>query len=159
DLARSPDQAKIARLGPAGPAGPARQPLSCDQSDVMRQSRSSCLAFTVVLILGLMLTRRTFLQLIGASTGAALTGTDNLSAMAARAATARFAQGSRGVEHVVILMMENRSFDHFLSWLPDADGRHDMTYLSTDGNVYPNYPLAPDFQGCGYSDPDHSWEG
>ncbi|MGH3302613.1 MAG: alkaline phosphatase family protein [Streptosporangiaceae bacterium] len=22
-----------------------------------------------------------------------------------------------------------------------------------------NYPLAPDFQGCGYSDPDHSWEG
>ena len=34
-----------------------------------------------------------------------------------------------------------------------------MTYLSTDGNVYPNYPLAPDFQGCGYSDPDHSWEG
>ena len=34
-----------------------------------------------------------------------------------------------------------------------------MAYLSTDGNVYPNYPLAPDFQGCGYSDPDHSWEG
>ncbi len=28
-----------------------------------------------------------------------------------------------------------------------------------DGNTYPNYPLAPDFQGCGYSDPDHSWEG
>ena len=56
-------------------------------------------------------------------------------------------------------MMENRSFDHFLSWLPGAAGRHDMTYLSTDGNIYPNYPLAPDFQGCGYSDPDHSWEG
>jgi len=34
-----------------------------------------------------------------------------------------------------------------------------MTYVSTDGNVYPNYALAPDFQGCGYSDPDHSWEG
>ena len=30
---------------------------------------------------------------------------------------------------------------------------------SVDGNTYPNYPLAPDFQGCGYSDPDHSWEG
>ena len=56
-------------------------------------------------------------------------------------------------------MMENRSFDHFLSWLPDADGRHDMSYLATDGKTYPNYPLAPDFQGCGYSDPDHSWEG
>ena len=23
----------------------------------------------------------------------------------------------------------------------------------------PQLPLAPDFQGCGYSDPDHSWEG
>jgi phospholipase C len=56
-------------------------------------------------------------------------------------------------------MMENRSFDHFLGWLPGADGRHDSTYLSADGNIYPNYPLAPDFQGCGYSDPDHSWEG
>jgi phospholipase C len=33
-----------------------------------------------------------------------------------------------------------------------------MSYLSVDGNVYPNYPLAPDFQGCGYSDPDHEWE-
>ena len=67
--------------------------------------------------------------------------------------------GSNGIEHVVVLMMENRSFDHFLSWLPGADGRHDLIYLSTDGNFYPNYPLAPDFQGCGYSDPDHSWEG
>jgi phospholipase C len=33
------------------------------------------------------------------------------------------------------------------------------TRAVVDGNTYPNYPLAPDFQGCGYSDPDHSWEG
>jgi phospholipase C len=96
---------------------------------------------------------------MGASTGLAITGSEFLSQTAASAAPAHFPHGSRGIEHVVVLMMENRSFDHFLSWLPDADGRHDMTYLSTDGNVYPNYPLAPDFQGCGYSDPDHSWEG
>ncbi len=95
---------------------------------------------------------------MAASTGAAMTGTEYLSQTAARAA-AQFPNGSQGVEHVVVLMMENRSFDHFLGWLPGADGRLDMTYLSTDGNVYPNYPLAPDFQGCGYSDPDHSWEG
>jgi len=105
-----------------------------------------------------MLTRRTFLQLMGATTGAAVTGAELLS-RAAAGATARLPGGSNGIEHVVILMMENRSFDHFLSWLPGADGRHDLTYLATDGNVYPNYPLAPDFQGCGYSDPDHSWEG
>jgi phospholipase C len=106
-----------------------------------------------------MLTRRCFLQLIGASAGLAVTGLDGPFQAAASAAPAAHPKGSNGVQHVVVLMMENRSFDHFLSWLPGADGRHDMTYLSTDGNVYPNYPLAPDFQGCGYSDPDHSWEG
>ena len=96
---------------------------------------------------------------MAASTGAAMTGTEYLSQTAARAAAAQFPHGSHGVEHVVLLMMENRSFDHFLGWLPGADGRHDLTFLSADGNVYPSYPLAPDFQGCGYSDPDHSWEG
>jgi phospholipase C len=106
-----------------------------------------------------MLTRRTVLQLMAASTGLALTGTEFLAQTAASAAPALSPHGSDGIEHVVVLMMENRSFDHFLSWLPGADGRHDMIYQSTDGNYYPNYPLAPDFQGCGYSDPDHSWEG
>jgi len=106
-----------------------------------------------------MLTRRTFLQLMAASTGVALTGSEFLAQTAARATTALSPNGSNGIKHVVVLMMENRSFDHFLGWLPGADGRHDLTYLSTDGNYYPNYRLAPDFQGCGYSDPDHSWEG
>jgi phospholipase C len=96
---------------------------------------------------------------MGASTGVALTGAEFLSQTAARASTALSPHGSHGIEHVVVLMMENRSFDHFLSWLPGANGRNDMTYLASDGNIYPNYPLAPDFQGCGYSDPDHSWEG
>jgi len=96
---------------------------------------------------------------MGASTGAALTGAELLSQTAASAAPALSPHGSNSIEHVVVLMMENRSFDHFLGWLPGAKGRSDMTYLATDGNVYPNYPLAPDFQGCGYSDPDHSWEG
>jgi phospholipase C len=106
-----------------------------------------------------MLTRRKFLQLTGASTGLALSGSELLAQAVARAAPARFPRGSNGIEHVVVLMMENRSFDHFLGWLPGADGRHDMIYQATDGHFYPNYPLAPDFQGCGYSDPDHSWEG
>jgi phospholipase C len=106
-----------------------------------------------------MLTRRSFLQLMGASTGVALTGAEFLSQTAANAAPALSPHGSNGIEHVVLVMMENRSFDHFLGWLPRARGRHDRVYLATDGNFYPNYPLAPDFQGCGYSDPDHSWEG
>ena len=28
-----------------------------------------------------------------------------------------------GIEHIVVVMMENRSFDHFLGWVPGADGR------------------------------------
>jgi len=96
---------------------------------------------------------------MAASGGAALTGAEFVSRAAASATRALSPQGSNGVEHIVVLMMENRSFDHFLGWLPGANGRTDMSYLATDGNVYPNYPLAPDFQGCGYSDPDHSWEG
>ncbi len=96
---------------------------------------------------------------MGASSGLAVTGSELLSQAAASATPARFPGGSKGIEHVVVLMMENRSFDHFLGWLPGADGRTNLTFPSPDGNVYPNYPLAPDFQGCGYSDPDHSWEG
>jgi phospholipase C len=96
---------------------------------------------------------------MGASTGLAVTGSELLSQAAASATPALHPYGSRGVRHVVVLMMENRSFDHFLGWLPGADGRLDLRYRSPDGNTYPNYPLAPDFQGCGYSDPDHSWEG
>jgi phospholipase C len=99
------------------------------------------------------------MQLMGGTAGAMVTGSELLSRAAASAATTVSAGGRNGVQHVVVLMMENRSFDHFLGWLPGADGRHDLAYLSADGNVYPNYPLAPDFQGCGYSDPDHSWEG
>jgi phospholipase C len=107
-----------------------------------------------------MLSRRRFLQISAASTGLAVTGTDLLSRAVANASPAIRAHGSRGIRHIVILMMENRSFDHFLGWLPGADGRHDLRFVSAvDGNTYPNYPLAPDFQGCGYSDPDHSWEG
>ncbi len=97
-----------------------------------------------------MFSRRRFLQIAAASSGLAVTGTDLLRQAVANASPLIRADGSNGIRHVVILMMENRSFDHFLSWLPGADGRHDLTFVSVvDGNTYPNYPLAPDFQGCG----------
>ncbi|NJP44777.1 alkaline phosphatase family protein [Actinacidiphila epipremni] len=94
------------------------------------------------------------------STGlAAFSGTELLARAAAAAPPGVRTRGANGIEHVVVLMMENRSFDHFLGWLPGADGRQDLVFPAPDGKLYPNYPLAPDFQGCGYSDPDHSWEG
>jgi phospholipase C len=65
-----------------------------------------------------------------------------------------------GIEHVVVAMVENRSFDHLLGWLPGADGRQTgLTYPDRAGALQPTAPLAPDFQGCGRSDPDHSYAG
>jgi phospholipase C len=65
-----------------------------------------------------------------------------------------------GLDHVVVVMMENRSFDHLLGWLPGADGRQPgLSYLDQSGVAHSTFPLAPDFQGCSYADPDHSYNG
>lgn len=65
-----------------------------------------------------------------------------------------------GIEHIVVAMMENRSFDHLLGWLPGADGRQaGLSFTDLNGATWPTSPLAPDFQGCGHPDPDHSYDG
>jgi len=65
-----------------------------------------------------------------------------------------------GIDHIVIVMMENRSFDHLLGWLPNADGKQaGLTYTDSAGTSHATHPLAPDFMGCTHPDPDHSWEG
>ena len=82
----------------------------------------------------------------------------------ARAAT-QLSQGAlpppaaSGFDHVVVVMMENRSFDHYLGWLPGADGKQaGLRFTDTHGVSHPTTHLT-DFQGCGHPDPDHSWEG
>lgn len=63
-----------------------------------------------------------------------------------------------GVEHVVVVTMENRSFDHFLGWLPGADAKQaGLSYVDNSGASHQTYPLAPDYEGCGHPDPDHSY--
>jgi phospholipase C len=69
-----------------------------------------------------------------------------------------------GIEHIVVVMMENRSFDHFMGWLPGADGPPAGLSYSDETGTYPIYPLGvgsltPDYQGCGHPDPDHSYQG
>jgi len=70
-----------------------------------------------------------------------------------------------GISHIVVLMMENRSFDHFLGWLPRANGKQrELIYYDSNGIAHPTYPLATDattgnYQGCGLVDPDHSFAG
>ena len=61
---------------------------------------------------------------------------------------------------IVVLMMENRSFDHVLGWLPGANGRQQgLRFIDTHGAPHSTYPLAPEWQGCQFTDPDHSWQG
>jgi phospholipase C len=64
------------------------------------------------------------------------------------------------IDTFVVLMMENRSFDHYLGWLPKADGRQaGLVYRDPNGKTFDTHRLRTDFQGCGYLDPDHSWDG
>lgn len=65
-----------------------------------------------------------------------------------------------GLDHIVVVTMENRSFDHLLGWLPHANGRQSgLTYRDRSGTEHATYPLAPDFTGCGHANPDHSHAG
>jgi phospholipase C len=64
-----------------------------------------------------------------------------------------------GIDHIVVLMMENRSFDHYFGWLKGADGRQaGLTYVDRDGVAHKTHHLT-DYQGCGHPDPDHSFAG
>jgi phospholipase C len=64
------------------------------------------------------------------------------------------------IDTFVILMMENRSFDHYLGWHPNADARNaGLSYPDASGNPVATHHLTPDFQGCAFLDPDHSWAG
>ena len=64
------------------------------------------------------------------------------------------------IDTFVVLMMENRSFDHYFGWHPNADGRNaGLSYPDDNGITHPTHSLAPDFQGCAFADPDHSWDG
>lgn len=56
--------------------------------------------------------------------------------------------------------MENRSFDHFLGWLPGSDGKQaGLTFNDRSDHPHPTFDLRGDFQGCKNSDPDHSYGG
>ncbi|MCO5316949.1 MAG: hypothetical protein M9942_00770 [Microthrixaceae bacterium] len=83
------------------------------------------------------------------------------------------------IDHVVVLMMENRSFDHYLGWLSRDDGymergmsnygsafsidaRQEVTYLTPEGSEAPTYSLGggaspAGWRGCGFEDPGHGW--
>jgi phospholipase C len=70
------------------------------------------------------------------------------------------------LDHVVVLMMENRSFDHYFGWLSDlADGIQHQTFPDPDGNQFETRHFkslglsgGAEYKGCGYGDPGHGWD-
>ena len=65
-----------------------------------------------------------------------------------------------GIEHIVVVTMENRSFDHFLGWLPNADGKQaGLSFTDSAGVSHATYSLSGDYTGCPHPDPDHSYGG
>jgi phospholipase C len=92
--------------------------------------------------------RRTFLKATGGLATSAAFNPETL-----RAASSQ-------IKHIVVVMMENRSFDHFIGWLPNANGKQaGLSYKDIHGVIHPTHELAPDLTGCGFNDPDHSYQG
>ncbi|HEX6473030.1 MAG TPA: alkaline phosphatase family protein [Streptosporangiaceae bacterium] len=104
------------------------------------------------------LTRRTFIA--GATGAAAVAATATRAEARPRTAAAPLPDpGGTDLDHIVVVMMENRSFDHYLGWLPGADGKQaGLSYLDRDGVAHATHHLTVP-HGCGFNDPDHSYEG
>ncbi len=113
------------------------------------------------------LRRREFLQRTALTAGlatslAAVLPSQQLVAQAARRQRREQlpAPANIPVDTIVVLMMENRSFDHYLGWMPNADGMQaGLKFADKQGKVHTTQRMKDDFQGCGHPDPDHSWKG
>ncbi|MFZ0271376.1 MAG: alkaline phosphatase family protein [Acidobacteriaceae bacterium] len=101
--------------------------------------------------------RREFLRsAAGAASAAALVGVQSGTQSDAQALPSPSASQ---IEHIVVVMMENRSFDHFLGWLPGSRGTQaGLSYLDSDGEAHPTWHLTT-YVGCSHPDPDHSYAG
>ena len=102
--------------------------------------------------------RRDFLRGVAGTSGAVVAG--SLLGKDVLAAAAKLPSPAQsGIEHIVVVMMENRSFDHILGWLPGADGRQaGLAYPDNNGVKHDTYRLNT-YVGCGHPDPDHSYQG
>ncbi|WP_406830543.1 alkaline phosphatase family protein [Pedococcus sp. KACC 23699] len=107
-------------------------------------------------------TRRQFLNAAAVVGGTAALTTSSIGQQLPQAMAAQPAlpsPGASGIDHIVVVMMENRSFDHFLGWLPGADGKQaGLTYTDRYGVPRSTHHLQT-FASCGHADPDHSYEG
>lgn len=114
--------------------------------------------------------RRRFLQMTGGA--AALTMLPTSIARAAAIPAHRATRTIKDVEHVVVLMQENRSFDHYFGTMRGVRGYgdpHPVTLPSgksvwhqSDGATSEVLPFRPDLDDLGLAfirDLDHGWNG
>lgn len=95
-----------------------------------------------------------------AASGAALGSVGSALAARPRAAGVLPLPQDCGIDHFVVVMMENRSFDHIMGWLPGANGQQaGLQFPDVNGQLQPTHDLAPDYQNCSFADPSHSYDG
>jgi phospholipase C len=88
------------------------------------------------------LSRRQVVAGAGMALGALAVGGPTLAARRlTRPETA--AAAAAGYDHVVVVMLENRSFDHLLGWLPGADGRPQVARARRPNGARCATPHAP----------------
>ena len=73
------------------------------------------------------------------------------------------APGTSGIDHIVLVTMENRSFDHMLGWVPGVEGMQTgRQFTDAFGETHPTFSLSANpafgFQGCQFADPDHEYD-
>ena len=114
------------------------------------------------------LDRRRFLQIAGGTAAAAAVSSSALTSSVARAASISPALRTRtikDVEHIVVLMQENRSFDHYFGSLRGVRGFGDPhpalqpsgQTVWNQGGVLPFHPPAANLGLQFLADLDHSW--
>jgi phospholipase C len=111
-------------------------------------------------------TRRKFLAgMAGAAGTLALPGCGNsLDPETGRSANVRLPDPElSGIDHIVQVMMENRSYDHFLGWVPRSNGvQGGLRYKNINGEEVETFHLGSDpaygYQGCGWGDPAHGYD-
>ncbi|HEX7933285.1 MAG TPA: alkaline phosphatase family protein [Paraburkholderia sp.] len=68
-----------------------------------------------------------------------------------------------GIDHVVLVTMENRSFDHLLGWVPNAESAQTgRSFQDAYGETRTPFSLAANaaygFQACSFADPNHAYD-
>lgn len=69
-----------------------------------------------------------------------------------------------GVDFIVLVTMENRSFDHFIGWVSGAEGMPaNLRYNDAFGTPQTPFLLSANpsygYQACGHAQPNHTYQG